>query len=315
MRRDRARITAAAAVLAVLIPVLAIWAQQQVMLLDMVQMQGGTFWMGDTFGDGRPDEKPLHPVTVSSFALSKYEVTVGQFRQFAKERGYLTTAERQGGWLVWTGAAWERKFNASWKTPYFDQTERDPVVMVSWYDAIEFCNWLSRREQLTPFYDVKGTGVMENWSANGYRLPTEAEWEYAARSGGKTYKYSWGNGSPEGNVADESLKTTFKTWPFAIWSGYTDGYTYTAPIGSFPPNELGLHDMSGNVWEWCNDWYESYAAGEQTNPRGPPSGVIRTLRGGSWTDAPEALRASFRSGRMPDGRGVNSGFRPARSLM
>jgi sulfatase modifying factor 1 len=303
---------AAAVLVAAALP-LRVLAQEQEPMLDMVLVEGGTFRMGDTFGDGRPDERPLHAVSVSSFWLSRYEISVGQFGQFVQDSGYLTTAERQGGWLVWTGAAWERKANASWKNPYFLQNERGPVVMVSWYDAVEFCNWLSRREKLIPFYIVRGPAVMENWSANGYRLPTEAEWEYAARGGGKAYKYSWGNGDPEGNVADERLKMSFSAWPFTIWSGYMDGYTFTAPVGSYPPNELGLHDLSGNVWEWCNDWYGSYAAGEQTNPRGPSSGVTRTLRGGAWTDGPEALRASFRSGRLPDGRGVNSGFRPARS--
>ena len=306
------RIAAAVAVLAAATPVCATWAQQQTLLV-MVQVQGGTFWMGDTIGDGRSDERPLHRVAVSSFALSKFEVTVGQFRQFVQEGGYITTAERQGGWLVWTGKFWERKFNASWKNPYFAQTERDPVVMVSWYDAIEFCNWLSRREHLTAFYDILSNTVMENWSAAGYRLPTEAEWEHAARSGGKEYEYSWGNGSPEGNIADESLKTTFSAWPFAIWAGYSDGYVSTAPVGSYPPNELGLYDMSGNVWEWCNDWYGSYGSEAQTDPRGPQSGVARCLRGGSWTDEPGALPAFFRSGRLPYGRGVNSGFRPVRT--
>jgi formylglycine-generating enzyme required for sulfatase activity len=303
----------AAAVLAASAPAFVVGAQEQGSLLDMVLVEGGTFRMGDTFGDGNSDERPVHAVTVSSFSLSKHEVTVGQFGQFVQESGYLTTAERQGGWLVWTGSVWERKANASWQNPYFAQTERDPVVMVSWYDAVEFCNWLSRREKLTPFYKLSGTAVMENWSANGYRLPTEAEWEYAARERGKAYKYSWGNASPKGNVADERLRMTFSAWPFIIWSGCDDGYTFTAPVGSFRPNELGLCDLSGNVWEWCNDWYERYLTGEQTNPRGPSSGVTRALRGGAWTDAPAALRASFRSGRLPDGRGVNSGFRPARS--
>jgi len=296
----------------------AIWSQEQYQsaeegtILDMVLVQGGTFQMGDTFGDGNSDEKPVHTVTVSSFYMSRYEVTLGQFSQFVRESGYLTSAERMGGWLVWTGTAWERKFDASWKNPYFTQTRQEPVVMVSWNDAVVFCNWLSRREKLTPFYNVSIAGMTENWAADGYRLPTEAEWEYAARGGGRANKYSWGNGSPEGNVADESLKKAFNAWPFAIWSGYWDGYIYTAPVGSFQPNELGLYDMSGNVWEWCNDWHSSYPAGEQMDPRGPPSGVIRLLRGGGWTDVPAALRDSFRGGRLPDGRGVNSGFRPVR---
>jgi formylglycine-generating enzyme required for sulfatase activity len=309
----------AAALLWTAVP--ATWSQEQYQsaeegtILDMVLVQGGTFQMGDIFGDGNSDEKPLHTVTVSSFFMSRYEVTMGQFSQFVGESGYLTSAERMGGWLVWTRTAWERKFDASWKNPYFTQAKQEPVVMVSWNDAVVFCNWLSSREKLTPFYNVSVAGVTENWSADGYRLPTEAEWEYAARSGGKVNKYSWGNGSPEGNVADESLKKAFNNWPFTIWSGYKDGYIYTAPVASFQPNELGLHDMSGNVWEWCNDWYGSYPAGEQMDPKGPPSGVTRLLRGGGWTDAPAALRDSFRGGRIPDGRGVNSGFRPVRSVM
>jgi formylglycine-generating enzyme required for sulfatase activity len=304
-------LAAAAAALAAAAP--AGQAQEQ-RLLDMVLVAGGTFRMGDTFGDGRADEQPVHPVTVSSFYLSKFEVTVGQFAQFVQESGYTTTAERLGGWLVWTGEIWERKFNASWRNPYFIQGERDPVVLVSWYDAVEFCNWLSRREKLAPFYIVNSAGVRLDWSTNGYRLPTEAEWEYAARAGGQEYRYAWGNGGPEGNVADEILKTTFPAWPFLIWSGYQDGYANTAPVGSFRANELRLHDLSGNVWEWCNDWYGSYSGAEQRDPRGPAAGETRTLRGGAWSDSPAAQRAAFRSGRLPEGRGSNSGFRPARSV-
>ncbi len=290
------------------VPVLAAAAQRQ-HLLDMVRVPGGTFLMGDTFGDGRSDEGPLHSVTVSAFALSRCEVTRGQFRQFVEETGYETDAEREGGWFVWTGSIWERKFNASWRVPYFPQSERDPVVMVSWNDAAEFCNWLSRREGLVPFYI--GRATWEDWSANGYRLPTEAQWEYAARSGGRDTRYSWGDGGLEGNGADETLRKAYPDWPFPIWTGYADGFVNTAPVGSYPPNALGLCDMSGNVWEWCNDWYGSYSAGPQEDPVGPPGGVTRCLRGGSWTDGPQNMRASFRSGRVPDGRGVNSGFRPA----
>jgi formylglycine-generating enzyme len=288
-------------------------AQRPAGLLDMVRVAGGTFLMGDSFGHGRSDETPLHIVTVGSFLLSRFEVTVGQFRQFVQDTDYLTSAERQGGWLIWNGAFWEHRHNASWKNPYFEQADDHPVVMVSWDDAVQFCNWLSRRESLSPFYTIAET-VNEDWSADGYRLPTEAEWEYAARSGGRDVEYAWIDCEPCGNVADAMVREAFPAWPFATWPGYRDGFVNTAPVGSYPPNGAGLFDMSGNVWEWCNDWYVEYAATGQVDPRGPSSGTTRCLRGGSWTDEPGALRIAFRSGRLPNGRGVNSGFRPARSL-
>jgi formylglycine-generating enzyme required for sulfatase activity len=291
----------------------ALAAQQGACLLDMVRVPGGTFLMGDSFGHGRSDERPLHPVTVHDFLLSRLEVTVGQFRQFVEDTGYRTSAERQGGWLVWTGTQWDRRFNASWRNPYFDQADDHPVVMVSWDDAVQFCNWLSRREGLAPVYRVDEV-VTEDWSADGYRLPTEAEWEYAARSGGQAVEFAWGAGGPRGNVADTVLREAFPAWPFATWPDYRDGHVATAPVGSYPPNQLGLFDMSGNVWEWCNDWYVEYGAEPRVDPRGPASGTTRCLRGGSWSDEPASLRAAFRSGRLQNGRGVNSGFRPARSL-
>ena len=302
------------AALAAVLSAAAVGADSPDPFLGMVRVEGGTFRMGDSRGDGNSDERPAHRVTVSSFQLSKFEVTVGQFRRFVQETGYVTSAEREGGWLVWTGAFWERKYNASWKNPYFGQTESDPVVMVSWLDAAEFCNWLSGKERLTPFYTIRAAEVIENWSADGYRLPTEAEWEYAARAGGMGIEYAWGDGVPAGNVADETLKSRFPSWPFPVWAGYADGFVNTAPVGSFPPNRLGLCDLSGNVWEWCNDWYGSYSAADQADPHGPAAGMARTLRGGGWSDEPRTLRVSFRSGRLPNGRGVNSGFRPARSI-
>jgi formylglycine-generating enzyme len=281
-------------------------------LLDMVRVTGGAFVMGDVFGDGRSDERPLHRVTVSDFLLSRYEVTVAQFREFVAETGYRTSAERQGGWLIWNGTYWEHRHNASWKNPYFRQTDRDPVVMVSWHDAAAFCNWLSRKEGLTPFYPPD-QAAGPDWSADGYRLPTEAEWEYAARAGGQEVEYAWGADGPRGNVADAAVRQAFPAWPFATWPDYRDGAINTAPVGSYPPNGLGLFDMGGNVWEWCNDWYVEYGAEPLVDPRGPACGTTRCLRGGSWSDEPAALRTTFRSGRVPAGQGVNSGFRPARS--
>ena len=155
--------------------------------------------------------------------------------------------------------------------------------------------------------------TVPDWSANGYRLPTEAEWEYAARSGGKKYKYAWGNGNPNGNIADQTAKSRFSGW--TIWENYTDGYTFTAPVGRFPQGDLGLSDMTGNVWEWCWDWYGSdyYTNSPANNPKGPTSGADRVLRGGSWCNGPARLRASRRDSNAPDGRVNDIGFRLART--
>jgi len=174
-----------------------------------------------------------------------------------------------------------------------------PVIHVSWNDAVAYCDWLSKK------------------TGQNYRLPTEAEWEYAARSGDKNYKYSWGNFGPEGrkggNIADESAKRIWDcSW---LWEGYDDGYAYTAPVGSYEPNELGLYDMTGNVWEWCQDWYDVdyYKNSPQFDPKGPSSGSYRVLRGGSWIDLPIFVRCSFRYINVPDFRYSYSGFRLART--
>lgn len=281
-------------------------------LVEMVLVVGGTFQMGDTFGDGEANEKPVHGVTLSSYWIGKFEVTVAQFRAFVQEAGYKTTAEREGGGYFWAGSKWEKKADANWKNPDFSQTDRDPVVFVSWLDAVEYCNWLSGKEGLAPFYSVSGSSVSANWNASGYRLPTESEWEYAARSRGKAYKYSWDNGSPDGNIADETAKKTFPSW--AVWTGYTDGYTYTAPVGSFRPNELGLYDMAGNAWEWCNDWFGSYTADLQTDPRGPAAGSYRVSRGGSWGSVAVYARVvADRYFNTPDISSSYLGFRPVRT--
>lgn len=179
----------------------------------------------------------------------------------------------------------------NWRDPGFSQTEDHPVVGVSYNDVIEYIKWLNRQ------------------SNKQYRLPTEAEWEYAARSGGKRYKYSWGNGSPSGNIADETAKAQFPSW--TVWAGYYDGYVFTAPVGKFAKNELGLYDMTGNVWEWCQDWYDKdyYSRRVRDNPKGPDSGQYRVLRGGSWSDTAGDGRASYRFRGEPMGRSYDVGFR------
>ena len=159
------------------------------------------------------------------------------------------------------------------KQPYWND-DNHPVVKVSWNDATAFAKWKKKR------------------------LPTEAEWEYAARSGSKGYFYSWGNTNPSrkkgGNVADEALRSEKKFW--RIWKNYYDGFVYTAPRGAFYSNYFGLYDMTGNVWEWCSDWYDAgyYPKSAENNPKGPTKGSHKVLRGGSWNYSPRDVLTTRR---------------------
>ena len=179
--------------------------------------------------------------------------------------------------------------------------ERHPVVEVSWYGAIAYCNWLSESQRLSPVYTIKGDQVTANWQANGYRLPTEAEWEYAARSRGKAEK--WAGTSTESRLHE-----------FGNYWGKEDGFAQTGPVGSLKANELGLHDMSGNVWEWCWDWKEEYPSSPQTDPHGPSSGSYRVIRGGSWSFSPAYLRCAYRNRYSPVLRFDSLGFRLSRAV-
>ncbi len=203
---------------------------------NMVLVKGGCFQMGDIFTDVSSSGKPVHEVCLDDYYIGKYEVTVGEFRKYVDATGYRTEAEQQDGCHSWIGDGHEEKIKEhNWDNTGFPQTEKDPVVCVSWNDVYNYIQWLNENEGMK------------------YRLLTEAEWEYAARSGGKAYLYSWGNGEPSGNVADESALNELAG--LRVWKGYRDGYAYTAPVGSFMPNELGIYDMSGNVYEWVGDWH------------------------------------------------------------
>jgi len=268
--------------------------------MEFVLVTGGCFEMGDTVGDGDNDERPLHEVCVNDFYLGRYEVTNAQFKRFVDAAGYRTTAEVKGsGWGFdheGSGDAKERN-GLNWRHPLWpadgiEKKMQHPVVQVTWYDAKELAAWLSRKNNRT------------------VRLPYEAEWEYAARSGGKDHRYSWGAGTPDGNVADLQLK---KIMPkIEHFPGYDDGYRYTAPVGSYARNDLGLFDMTGNVWEWCEDWYGSYSASPQTDPTGPATGISRAWRGGSSHYERRACRSAMRFGYDPGGRD-DLGLRLARS--
>jgi formylglycine-generating enzyme len=189
---------------------------------NMVFIKGGTFQMGSS--DGESNEQPVHEVRVSDFFMGKYEVTVAEFRQFVEAENYKTDADKDGGSYMWTGSNWEKKAGISWQNDAEGKPAQDnyPVLHISWDDATVYCAWLSRT------------------TGKKYRLPTEAEWEYAAK-GGANQKWA-------GTNEENSL------YRYANYneSGSKDGKTYTSSVGSYQPNPFGLYDMSGNVWEWCS---------------------------------------------------------------
>ncbi|MEK7729854.1 MAG: SUMF1/EgtB/PvdO family nonheme iron enzyme [candidate division KSB1 bacterium] len=262
----------------------------------MAYIPAGVFTMGDDAG--KNDAKPAHRVRVNAFYLDKYEVTVAQFREFVQQQNFITDAEKGDGGFIWNGAAWKKIVGINWQHDAEGKAaqENHPVQHVSWNDAQAFARWAKKR------------------------LPAEAEWEYAARSGGKNYRYAWGDSAPTskngGNIADESVANRFKDWNFEIWKGYNDAYVFTAPVGSFAPNEFGLYDMTGNVWEWCADWYEAkyYAQRIEDNPRGPAQGESRVLRGGACWNSPSGVRCAVRNGLLPAGRYYVGGFRCAQDV-
>ncbi|MFZ1936493.1 MAG: formylglycine-generating enzyme family protein [Thermoguttaceae bacterium] len=248
------------------------------------------------------DEYPRHRVRITKpFQLGKYEVTVGQFRRFSEEAGYKTEAEKDGlggwGYDAATGKCRGRDVKFNWRNPGFKQTDDQPVLNVTWNDATAFCKWLSRKEGKT------------------YRLPTEAEWEYACRAG-TTTRYSNGDDpaalAEVANVGDDRGRTTF---PHVQELDLPkDGpLKFTVAVGKFPPNRFGLCDMHGNVWEWCSDWYAAdyYARSPVDDPTGPATGKLHVRRGGAWHSFPLWARASFRNWNTPRSRCVNLGFRVA----
>ena len=251
---------------------------------EMVAVKGGTFTMGCTSeqgGECYDSESPTHNVTLSDYYLGKYEVTVAQFREFINETKYRIDAEKDGSSYIINGSLWESKNGVNWKcdaSGRIRSTTEDnhPVIHVSWNDAKAYCEWLSKK------------------TGQSFRLPTEAEWEYAARGGNKNRGYKYSGSNDIDKVA---------------W--YLD--KKTRPVGTKSPNELGIYDMSGNVWEWCQDLYGKYSSDSQTNPKGPSLGMERVVRGGSCSGSAESCRVSLRNYGLQNKKNGCYGFRLALS--
>lgn len=232
---------------------------------SLIFIEGGTFTMGSDAG--LDTEKPAHKVTVSSYHISKYQIT-------------------QKDWSAIMGS-----------NPSEMDGDYFPVENVNWYDAVQYCNKRSLKENLTPCYTINGEIVTCNFDANGYRLPTEAEWEYAMRGGKKT----------KGAIYSGSNDINEVAW-------FIENSEFAShPVGIKMPNELGIYDMSGNVYEWCWDIYDIYSPDTQVNPKGPDKGTNRVFRGGSWSSKKEYCTVANRYYNNAEKSIFNIGLRLVRT--
>ncbi|MEM9678816.1 MAG: formylglycine-generating enzyme family protein [Bacteroidota bacterium] len=307
---------------------------------SMMLIPSGTFLMGGRSDEAYQNELPRHEVKISPFYMDKYEVTNEQFKEFADQTGYKTVAEKDIDWdvmkmelppdtpqppdsmlkagsLVFKPIAqpvgsteywWEWTLGANWKNPEgpgstITDRMNHPVVHISWEDATAFAEWA------------------------GKRLPTEAEWEWASSGGDVNVKYPWGNN----HVSGAYTLANFWQGVFPIQNLMKDGYYSTAPVGSFPPNQFGLHDMGGNVWEWCSDKYDAnsykndFATGTIDNPKGSdfyfdpeePHSSKHIIRGGSFLCSESycsGYRVSRRMSSTKDSGFNHTGFRCVRDI-
>jgi formylglycine-generating enzyme required for sulfatase activity/serine/threonine protein kinase len=272
--------------------------------MAFIRIKAGSFTMGspNSDEDALDDEKPWHRVLLThDFYLGKCAVTRDEFARFVDDAHYKTEAEKDGvggwGYNAKENSVEGPKPSYNWRNTGFEQIGNHPVVNVTWNDAKAFCDWLGRKND------------------KPCQLPSEAQWEYACRAGRET-RYFTGDEpqSLEGfaNVADMSLQNKgikgFKDWRYF---SFEDRYAFSSPVGSFKPNPWGLYDMTGNVWQWCADWYgdKEYSGGEKTDPTGPRAGTARVRRGGSWYYDTPRSRAALRNCVAPRYRDCDAGFR------
>ena len=277
---------------------------------EMVMVEAGSFQIGDEIGDLWDGCRPVHNVTLSyDFWVGKYPVTFIEFDDFSQ-----ATASNMA-------------YDHGWGR------EKRPVIYVNWWDAIRYCNWLSHEENLQPAYNQEGKLLDQNGNPTsdistviGYRLLTEAEWEYAASGGQKAlpipprHLYSgsdeidevaWysNNSGKEWIYIGSNLKVDYSSHGASLYEGKS-----TQPVGQKQPNQLGLYDMSGNVWEWCHDYYSDYTDEAKINPIGAATGHVRVMRGGSWIFGANDCRVGTRLYRSPHDKIFRIGFRIARTV-
>jgi serine/threonine-protein kinase len=258
----------------------------------MVFVPAGEFLMGSQVGDGDADEHPQHTVYLEAFYIDITEVTNAMFARFVAETNYHTDAENAGKSFALVGIEWLSVSGADWEHPFGPSSdisglEDHPVIHVSWNDAYAYCEWA------------------------GKRLPTEAEWEKAAR-GTDGATYPWGNSRPDSNLVNYADANTSFDWSVKT---VDDGYKYTSPVGNYPDgaSPYGVLDMAGNVWEWVADWYSKdyYSQSPESNPTGPVNGTIRVMRGGAWDDLIEGVRSAYRAAYKQTNTNGDTGFRCA----
>jgi formylglycine-generating enzyme required for sulfatase activity len=297
----------------------------------MVYIPDGEFEMGDHFEpEGQPDELPVHSVLVDSFFMSKFEITNQQYCDYLNA-AYPGQIKVVGG-VVYASSddpcdypycdthSYDTDSQIDFSDPDFSvrtkdsrDMSNDPMVQVSWHGAVAYCNWRSSAEGYESCYNLSTWDC--DFSKHGYRLPTDAEWEYAARGGQHSpyYRYAWGD-SIDGSMANYSSSgDPYETgdYPWTTLVGYYDGSQI--PAGSDMANGYGLYDMAGNVWEWCNDWYDEdyYDTSPYDNPQGPASSPYdrRVRRSGGWSNGAVTCRVAFRDDYYPVNRNDDVGFR------
>ena len=324
---------------------------------DMAYIPAGTFQMGDSFNEGDSDEFPVHTVTLDSFYMCKYEVTNVQYCEYLNSA--LGISIYISGGIVYGNVnnqpychtySYDSESQIEYsggvfkvRTKGIRDMSNDPIVRISWYGAVAYCNWRSQQEEKEVCYDLNYPNWSCDFSKNGYRLPTEAEWEYAARGGLASNRFPWGDtishvqanyycrwGLDDHPYFPYDVSETpgyhplwfdFHRHPYSSPVGFFDGtmkyntdYNWPGSATSYQTtsgaNNYGLYDMAGDAWEWCNDWYGIYSSDSQTNPTGPPSGTQRVIRGSSWDPGASWCRVANRDKIIPSWCGGNgNGFR------